>query len=133
MLNIVALILLATVRNVTHGPVEPTIAIDSSCYGSNYTLGTGNVPYNTNGRASSIVNIWAELPRGGGKAVAWIAKTESGAYWIQFDGKIPQRMTSFTEYASQFHKIGAATSPCYLHDLPSKYVGDVLPTPGSTQ
>jgi hypothetical protein len=75
------------------------------------------------------VNIWAELPRSGGNAVAWIAKTESGQYWVQFKEKVPQQMASFTQDAKEFGTLGAATTPCYIRDLPSKYTGDVAPTP----
>jgi hypothetical protein len=119
--------------NVTGPPVNPAIAIDASCCGSGFRMGTGNVPYGVSDRPTTIVNIWAEVQAGSKLGAAWIAKTVSGQYWIQINGKAPSTeladrvgrgphlMASFTQYDQVFASIGAALTPCFTHDLPSAF------------
>ena len=146
-----AVALLGTIPddNVSHGVFDPVGAIDASCYGSAFRIGTGNVPLSLSNRASSVVNVWAELPPDSKTAIAWIAKTYDGTYWIQtnrrmlddiyhaFDAgtarwllespagpgrdlSVYRKMTGFTQYATNFARVAVLT-PCFTHDLPAKY------------
>jgi hypothetical protein len=126
-------LLLATIPgdNVAGPPVDPSIAIDASCYGSEFRIGTGNVPMH-NDRPTTIVNIWAELPPSSKTAIAWIAKNVSGQYWIQMNAgpavdpqlpqdQTPRLMSSFTQYDSVFAKLNVATTPYFTNELPKTF------------
>ncbi len=134
-------------------PMDPDSHIDATCYGSNFYLGTGNVPPGSSGRETSVVNQWGVLVPGTPTALAWIAKTAAGAYWIQVnrqmassierafppttaawllqtpkpavtsDVGLPRQMSGFTVYDEHFKKIGATVAPCFTKDLPLNRLG----------
>jgi hypothetical protein len=118
--------------NVVGAPVDPSSALDASCYGSGFRIGTGNVPMH-NDRPTTIVNIWAELSPSSKIATAWIAKNVARQYWIQVNDRtagdpqlppadrIPRQMTTFTQYDAIFARMNVATTPCFTHELPKKF------------
>jgi hypothetical protein len=118
-----AIISAAMIRNVSGTPVDPATAIDATCYGSTFHLGTRNIPI-TNEQSTTTTNEWAVLGPGS-KPIAWIAKNASDQYWIQWsrgnDGSDlgpALRMSSFAEYDADFAKSTGVVTPCFTKDLP---------------
>jgi hypothetical protein len=134
--------------NITRGPVDPSTAIDGTCYGSNFYLATGNVPFGDSSKATTVVNQWAVLVPSG-QALAWIAKTESGRYWVQINGDMKDSiraafpakeavwlldgvtatshvsyarpMTALSEFNRNFAAIHGVLHPCFTKDLTLSY------------
>lgn len=140
------LIHLAAVVLLTLSDIIPrSPAIDATCAGSNFFLGTGNVPQ-SNDPATNIVNVWAVLREDQTPPLAWIAKNASNQYWIQVNGNearyiraafpskqadslltglspkpksvsIPMQIESLDAFATDFRRVNAKIEPCFTHDL----------------
>ncbi|HET9030059.1 MAG TPA: hypothetical protein VFN49_07780, partial [Candidatus Aquilonibacter sp.] len=119
--------------------------IGEGCYNSLGVIGTSNIPV-SNGRDTSVVNIWAYVANADAKAAAWVYKNAAGQYWAQIDhehvqivrsafpkrtadallrgattemNSIPYRISAADALDLSFKKAGIYRQPCFTKDFPA--------------